>query len=99
MDAKTLTALKESIEHWRRLADGTNRKGEETGPRSCALCMAFAVGRDSINKCDGCPVSVKTGMKDCRNTPYYAAEAVFGAPTFRAAARKELEFLESLLPK
>ena len=102
MDNKTRSALERSIEHWKQNAaaevlDDVSVRGED-----CALCGRFY---DSF--CKGCPVAAKTGKHTCLGTPYHNAasaahvwdedpenEDLRGA--FRAAALKEVAFLESL---
>lgn len=84
MTKKTLTALRASIAHWRRLATGKRLPKE-------------------VPSAIYCPVRVATGNDFCESSPYWAAEkaARFGLDSkeFKAAARKELAFLRSLLPK
>jgi len=41
MTKKTLIALKESIEHWKRLYTGTSATNENTGTNDCPLCKLF----------------------------------------------------------
>lgn len=102
MDAKTLTALKGSIEKWRRIVDGT---GVDGGTDDCPLCHLFAAeDRD----CIGCPVSARAKRPGCANTPYVAWKRVASeddgenlvatTSAAKVAARAELAFLESLLP-
>lgn len=109
MTPSTLKALKASIAHWRRLATGKRRLFERPAAEDCALCAKFC--RQLVNQwgrisgtCDGCPVKNRTGRNTCLGTPYKAARnkwLIYGAdsPEFKAAAKEELEFLESLLPK
>lgn len=102
MNAKTLTTLiKSSAEHWRRMATGKQKKDEAPFARCCDLCDTFL-----DNDCEGCPVYNKTKEKGCLGTPYVEAVSCFvddqrnfKNPNFILAAQKELEFLESLLPK
>lgn len=101
MSPKTLKALKLSIAHWKRLATGTEKKGEMPHADDCALCKLFWTD----NGCKDCPVAAKTGLNYCIGTPYLAAIKAWRArfrgiegAIFLAAAQKELEFLESLLP-
>ena len=106
MDRKTLAALKKSIEHWERLASGQLKRGEWIGPDHCSLCKLFYDGG-----CNGCPVAEKTGYNDCQTTPYDIViayvdacfgldrESILNSKGFKSAARKELRFLKSLLPK
>ena len=105
-DEATLKALKESIEHWKRMATGTRNPDERVGSDDCALCGEF------FNRsCAGCPVATAMGKPLCIGTPYEAAHELFSikedgdyrdnshSPEFKATALKELEFLESLLSK
>ena len=106
MDRKTLAALKKSIEHWERLASGQARRGEWIGPGHCALCKLFLDGA-----CKDCPVAERTGYRYCDGTPYGIVQAyvdarflvdresILNSQEFKSAARKELRFLKSLLPK
>ena len=100
MDAATKEALTKSIEHWRRLSDGTRMDGEGISQSECALCKRFF---SKATGCASCPVRIKTGAPFCTNSPYDRATEVrkFGLDSeeFKAAAKLELEFLESLLPK
>jgi hypothetical protein len=93
MTPEVEVALEGSIAKWRAIVAGT---GTDLGTRNCPLCKMF------IDKnCRGCPVRERTGFSRCQATPYggYVSE-VFQRGTgdllARAAARKELEFLESL---
>ena len=106
IDRTTLTALKKSIAHWERLASGQARRGEWIGPGQCALCKLFIAG-----ECTGCPVAERTGYRYCDGTPYAIVQAyidarflvdrksILNSKEFKSAARKELRFLKSLLPK
>jgi hypothetical protein len=110
MNEKTLKALKESIEHWKRLAKGT--EGEDYGGPECALCKKFNhFVNENIpleDSCKGCPVFQKTGEKYCRDTPYELIETEEDSYThrsdfiktevFQLLAQEEVKFLESLLP-
>lgn len=73
----------------------------------------YRPGRDICNHarsydavCLGCPVRERTGQKLCGGTPYADAEKAWmleeldgiGSAAFKAAAKKEREFLQSLLP-
>ena len=100
MTPQALTALKLSIAHWRRMAEGNRNKGDKPTGSQCALCIEFR----KYSSCDGCPVQIHAGTHMCNCTPYYSAHIAYidygpKSPEFKAAARKELEFLESLLPK
>jgi hypothetical protein len=97
MNKQTLGALRGSIQKWKRIVVGT---GIDNGTHNCPLCTLFYA-----DDCIGCPVAKKTGLSCCMATPYEAYEKIvplgkksksIGAT---AAAKKELQFLQSLLPK
>jgi hypothetical protein len=109
MDAKTLKALKASIEKWERNAEAGTIDDYKLGCVSCPLCRVFHPRyTDKNNECAGCPVA-DAGFSFCEGTPYDAASAAYshwhyndGLETARAqahdAALKEVAFLKSLLP-
>jgi hypothetical protein len=108
MNPTTLTALKASIEHWKRMRD-SDTQYEKPYSTYCALCSLF-IDKD----CRGCPVREATHTNRCQDSPYNAAEIAWhryympeeyeredqeGAlKTWREAAQKEIDFLESLIP-
>lgn len=103
MDQRTLTALNESISHWEQNLAAETPYQASTSVEACSLCRLFyKLG------CVGCPVSDKTGMSLCCNSPYQAAFSAryrwesYGSAVyrdaFREAAKAELAFLKSLLP-
>lgn len=100
-DAKTIEAFEFSIAHWNRLASGKRRADEAVGSTDCALCGLFLT-ESSTTTCRGCPVAERTGKTHCTGSPYHAAaEAVlmgYRSKEFRAAAKRECEFLEGLRP-
>jgi inosine-uridine nucleoside N-ribohydrolase len=111
MNKKAISALRKSIAHWRRLANGKQETCEDPGEDCCALCIAF---KHEAVACKSCPVQIKTGQPFCRGTPHReAANAYYDLKCyldpgidreyylklFKDAAKKEVEFLESLLPK
>lgn len=104
MPIKTETALRESIEHWKRLSSGKLNKGEDIGPDHCSLCKLFWGNKlRGVDDCNGCPVYARTNLKYCVATPFDAAdtEAIISGITsddFKKIANLELEFLQSLLP-
>jgi len=113
MNAETLKALNESIEHWERLANGTSKDGEGIGGNHCALCDMFVQNAPSHDKlCDGCPVS-EAGYHGCGNSPWsdvnnhvirlfddgLEMETIKQGNFFKDLASKQLAFLKSLLPK
>jgi hypothetical protein len=98
MNAKTLKALKQSIAHWRRLATGKTKRGEKPSGHYCPLCKLFP------GPCEGCPVMAETKQSDCWGSPWGEANWNYfnigkRSGAFKAAAREELAFLKSLLPK
>jgi hypothetical protein len=105
MNARTLKALKGSIRKWEKIVAG---KGRDFGMSNCPLCKLFSTGY----YCTGtpcCPVAGKAGEGDCRRTPYVAwvkhidtCRMYIGGgmcPTCKKLAKKELQFLKTLLPK
>mgnify|MGYP001487033241 CR=1 FL=1 len=79
MTEQALTALKGSIEHWRRLYTGKRLRDEWIGPLSCALCrqfnaLSFPKQNGPESGCDGCPVKERTGKDYCVDTPYAACD-------------------------
>lgn len=105
MDQVTLDALKASIAAWEKKAVAENVRGVSIGVKACPLCQIFF---SSKTKCNGCPVSKKTGLGGCLGTPYedtgYALITWIGLrhtesrDAFHAAAHAEVAFLRSLLP-
>jgi len=101
MDAKTLKALKASIEKWERNAVAETPDGYLTGSDDCPLCALFYA-----KSCVGCPVREKTRLSLCDGSPYRKAYGAWeewedGGPIEAAhtAAREEVAFLKSLLPE
>ena len=101
MNAKTLTALKGAIVHWKRMRDNPFC-GERPSASECPLCVLFG----ARTRCKGCPVMKYTGLAECLRTPYHEAERAFRGVMrtgllegWRAAAQEEIDFLENLLPK
>jgi len=99
MNEKTLTALKRSIAHWKRYVDGKGFKEGVPESHNCHLCKLFF-----HQDCHGCPVAEKTKEAACLRTPYSKAHEAYinHGPTskkFIAAAKRQLKFLTSLLPK
>lgn len=114
MDSRTLAALKSSIAHWERLATGKRKHNECVGVDDCSLCGMFNKHKSLKDpapdtRCNGCPVFEHTGERFCKDTPFDQAQDIAGmvdefdepldTEMFKEAAQKELEFLESLLPK
>lgn len=103
--AATLKALQGSIRKWERIVDGS---GPDQGDRNCPLCQMF-LNNGTSDDCLGCPVRKATGEAHCTNTPYVEQWAKarelpdLGDWAMTAeqivAARAELDFLRSLLPK
>lgn len=109
MPAETLTALRGSIEKWRKVVQGDYF---EAGPCDCPLCIKFRV-QDNQVSCAGCPVAAKTGYPGCDNSPYTAWSDAYDEaecytcindaepddqPMVREAAQTMLDFLIGLQP-
>lgn len=100
MSAETLEALRGSIAKWQERAAGKNTRASA---ESCPLCRLFNTPKKEIERtaCDGCPVAEKTGQSYCDGTPYedYQIARHRDDDSGRIdAAKRELEFLKSLLP-
>lgn len=102
MPPRTLKALKESIAKWERNAVAVSPHEYLTDKDDCPLCSLFW-----YDHCKGCPVRDRTRQTRCYGTPYDDAnmkyrtweEGLSTADAARAAARKEVAFLKSLLPE
>lgn len=93
MTPKALKALKGSIRKWQRIVNGT---GKDRGADNCPLCKAYP-----RLDCAGCPVKKATGYDQCAETPYrdYRRANIWGsAADALISAKRELNFLKSLLP-
>ena len=103
MNEQTLTALKKSIDHWRKNVDAKEFIQASVSESDCALCQEFLA---KTRNCKGCPVNEVSGY-GCRQTPYvYAAKLYFDwkkdanlRNNFSFAAQAELNFLIGLLPE
>lgn len=98
MEKQTLEALQGSIRKWDRIMSGESK---DRGVLNCPLCMSFH--KRDINwdlTCDGCPVQEFTGWPGCVDTPYigYGSSVMDGWAKGQAHARRERDFLISLLP-
>ena len=104
MNARTLKALRGSIEKWEAIVAGT---GMDLGAANCPLCALFRAA-----DCSGCPVAKAAGRPDCSNTPYIAWIRVGRdrrrtiilysgrvSARLKRLAQAELDFLKGLLPK
>ena len=105
LDPDGLKRLRASIAHWKRLASGKRRKGEDCFADHCALCKRWAASGCATSPEDACPVYQATGHTLCACTPYAAAARAsygpdgFDSSAFRAAAAAELAFLRDLLAR
>ena len=108
MKKATLVALKKSIKKWEKVVDGS---GEDDGSENCALCKRFDA-ETCVLYGEQCPIRKKTRRKGCAGTPFitwqnhqdYDHEESFpyaiqlGCKKCVVLAKKELNFLKSLLP-
>lgn len=100
MNTETSTALHASVRHWREMRLDPYRHKPFTA--ECALCRVYR-----YDSCCNCPVCLSTGVDDCHESPYVeAASAHYNYLRLKTsysrwydAATREIEFLESLLPK
>lgn len=91
-------ALVESIAHWVRMRDGGSGMYEGISHDDCACCVRWIANLE----CRGCPIAEFATVEGCKCTPYsvaYWASKNHGldSPEFRAAAAKEVTFLEGVL--
>ena len=100
MNFETELALLQSVAHWERMATGKARLGEKPAGEQCALCEKFCWWTSQNRECLGCPVMERTGRPHCRSTPFARAhwEFYWLPESFPASAKKEVDFLKSLLP-
>ena len=82
-------ALRQSIAHWERMANGKRRKmfNHDNGEYElevpdadfCSLCVMAGYNPriNKFNDCKKCPVFMKTGLPGCDGTPYDKALDVF----------------------
>lgn len=100
MNKETLKALRGSIKKWKDIVAGT---GTDEGTNNCPLCELFF-----SDTCAGCPVAKKAHAAGCGKTPYTRWARLLGfaqvgktakTPEQISAAKAELKFLQSLLPK
>ena len=108
MNKRTAKALEESIEHHKQNLLAETPDDVSLGVENCALCELYIMRNKT---CAGCPVAERAGNALCTNTPYKklgVAHTVWCTHwsmtdkhghcrrKFRAAEKKEIEFLESL---
>lgn len=99
MTPQALVALKESIEHWKRVV--ASPLTEKIGPEECALCKLFLLNKNGLlHSCRGCPIYASTGQQFCNGTPYDTCANYMYIRNFHFLihAQRELDFLISLLP-
>ena len=86
MEKRIVKLLEKAIDIWFDRAEG------KMNTTSCPLCK-ISTG------CSSCPVYQKTGTTQCWNTPYRKWISAGTTQEKKAEARKEVNFLISLLPK
>ena len=104
LDADGRKRLRASIAHWKRLATGKQRAGEEANSDHCALCARWFDDDCVTSSTDACPVYQATGRSFCHRSPFDCASRAatrhgLASPEFRAAAEVELAFLRDLLAR
>lgn len=106
MKTATKEALLKSIEHWRENESVKKIEDAKVSADNCALCARFqrdgyCVRVNKNNEIELCPVRKSTGRRFCEGSPYWNAQKAWlnkQLKVFKKAAKKEREFLESLLP-
>ncbi len=101
-------AIQDSIKHWEENKLKNPFKGIELGAEFCPLCKLYCT-ENSISKCSECPVSILTGQKFCRGTPYHSISFLYNRlfdddynedsyrEEWENACEAEIRFLTSLL--
>lgn len=77
MTQRALRALKKSIKHWTRIAEGNGEPGEGMSCADCALCCLFTPKGGTVPNCTRCPVMQRTGLAYCRATPHGEAMTAY----------------------
>lgn len=85
-------AIDDSIAHWRRLAAGKPRGGEDHFVDSCALCTLHYRGSYRGSSCGSCPVRRITGFPHCKGTPWAEIDAARDKELDRSLTKNGLEF-------
>lgn len=93
-----LQALRDSIEHWKRIRDDP-RCTEKPNSHYCACCNMCREWYEIIECESGCPIMEFTGVASCEETPYQQAWEAWLLkeyyPTkWKDAAQEEINFLE-----
>ena len=111
MPPETLSALRDAIRHWEENARAKTPGEASTQPDACALCLLFnkETSNNYYQACTGCPVKNATGLQFCMYTPFASADSAYKIwstsktdttrERFHLAARMEIAFLTSLLPR
>ena len=100
MTPGALKALRGSIKKWQSVVAGTMAPTDALSCHTCPLCHLFH--DKSPGWCQGCPVKLTTGLDTCQGTPFYDYHKAVkhnDSKAMTAAARAELAFLRSLLPR
>ena len=100
-------ALKQSIAHWQRMlklsVEDIKNKLEYPSWSGCALCKLYFIYH--APNCYGCPVKDKTGLSQCKGTPYLKVLSLYtdiskgkslALKTFHKPVQKEIDFLGSV---
>lgn len=109
MTKKDIAAINDVLAHWERMLELSVQDiiDEKEAPHAinCALCRIYLLPNQH---CVGCPIMRATGYERCQHTPYYSAQKLYmeiangfhkRLSLFRKAVRREIKFIESLLPK
>jgi len=84
--------LQSIFEKWNPIAMGCHGEG---GIYDCPLCEIYY----NNGSCDGCPISVSTGVPQCGETPYkeFHSALISGGPPLFDSMEAEVKFLVNLL--
>lgn len=101
MDAKTVTALKQSIAHWKRMrAYARGFKTETPSAEYCALCKLFDCSECPLGTCGGTTTKDDGWQASIWQDAHQKYDAcMVYAEMFARSATKMIRKLESKLPR
>lgn len=102
--AKTKTEIEATVQCLKRKwLPAMLANNGRTKTLQCALCdyaeQMFMEKNEMGYYCDSCPVKKATGKVQCQDTPFYKHRAAITDTSRQKEARKEVDFLLSLLPE
>lgn len=94
--------LEQSIAVWVKKLDVQHPNDPNLGANACPLCQVYYA--TPYDRCDGCPVKLRTGRSSCIGSPYHrvadakdlAVQGLMPLTELKQAIQKEIDFLKSL---